>query len=410
MFFDIAKNKIRNPFRPGAGHMPPYLAGRESEKREFSRLLQQDVILENMALTGLRGVGKTVLLETYKPLALQANWFWAGSDLSESSSLSEESLALRLLIDLSVVTSSICIPQQSRPKVGFSQDCEFQSVTLNYDYLERLYLQIPGLVSDKLKGVLEAIWPAIQAWSRRGIVFAYDEAQNLADHGDKSQFPLSLLLDVFQSIQRKGIRFMLALTGLPILFPKLVDGRTFAERMFRVIALNSLNEKETAEAVKEPMKKSQFPSFTDEDIHLIWKSTRGYPYFVQYFCRETVDGWLQAYHSDQKLPNIPIQEIMRKLDSDFFAGRYAKATDRQRRLMEIIAQLPKCDTEFTVQEIIEHPANKSMAKPFGNSHVSQMLSALSEIGLIYKNRYGKYSFAIPLLGDFIRRQEAAVSC
>jgi hypothetical protein len=401
------KYKIKNPFRPGAGHMPPYLAGRENEKKEFSRLLQQDIILENLALTGLRGVGKTVLLETFKPLALQENWLWAGADLSESSSLTEESLAIRLLIDLSVVTSSIAVPLLPRPKVGFSQEYEFSSTTLNYTYLENLYHQIPGLVSDKLKGVLEAIWPALQAWSRRGIVFAYDEAQNLADHADKSQYPLSLLLDVFQSIQRKGIRFMLVLTGLPTLFPKLVDGRTFAERMFRVVSLNSLNEKETVEAIREPLKKSGSPfCFTDTDINLIWRSTRGYPYFVQYFCRETIDGWIQALRNDQNLPNIPINEIMRKLDSDFFAGRYAKATDRQRSLMEVITNLPKCDSEFTVQEIIEHPANKVLTKPFGNSHVSQMLFALSELGLIYKNRYGKYSFAIPLLGDFIRRQKA----
>ena len=63
--------KFKNPFRPGAGHMPPYLAGRENENREFAQLLEQDVILKNLVLTGLRGLGKTVLLETFKPLAIQ---------------------------------------------------------------------------------------------------------------------------------------------------------------------------------------------------------------------------------------------------------------------------------------------------------------------------------------------------
>ena len=56
--------ELKNPFRPGAGHMPPYLAGREPEIEEFKKLLNQEVILENMVLTGLRGVGKTVLLDT----------------------------------------------------------------------------------------------------------------------------------------------------------------------------------------------------------------------------------------------------------------------------------------------------------------------------------------------------------
>ena len=61
---------FRNPFRPGAGHMPPHLAGRDNETREFLRLLNQDAILDNMILTGIRGVGKTVLLETWRPIAL----------------------------------------------------------------------------------------------------------------------------------------------------------------------------------------------------------------------------------------------------------------------------------------------------------------------------------------------------
>ena len=82
-------NIIANPFMPGAGHMPPYLAGREHESEELRCLLRQDK-LKNMILTGLRGLGKTVLLETFKPIGIQAGWLWAANDLSESSSISEE--------------------------------------------------------------------------------------------------------------------------------------------------------------------------------------------------------------------------------------------------------------------------------------------------------------------------------
>ncbi len=70
----IDSQPFANPFRPGAGHMPPYLAGREDETAEFRRLLDQTTILENLVLTGLRGVGKTVLLEAFKPLAIQEGW------------------------------------------------------------------------------------------------------------------------------------------------------------------------------------------------------------------------------------------------------------------------------------------------------------------------------------------------
>ena len=104
-------------------------------------------------------------------------------------------------------------------------------------------------------------------------------------------------------------------------------------------------------------------------------------------------------------PSVPIKEIVLKLDKDFFSGRWARATDRQRELLSVIATLDNCDKEFAVHEIVA--AAKGMANPFGSSHVNQMLATLIAAGLIYKNRYGKYSFAVPLLGKFILRQTAA---
>jgi len=397
--------KFKNPFRPGAGHMPPYMAGREDETHQFGALLGQETILKNLVLTGLRGLGKTVLLETFKPMAMQAGWLWAGTDLSESTSISEENLATRLLTDLSVVLSSVVVSKIEQEGMGFVSEKSHADITLNYASLKARFDATPGLIVDKLKGVLESIWPIIEANGRRGIIFAYDEAQNLADHASKDQYPLSLLLDLFQSLQRKEYRFMLALTGLPTLFPKLVEARTFSERMFTVIFLDPLNEKETADAIRKPTQKEGCPiTITPESIKDIWSITRGYPYFVQYVCREVYDIWVQAAESGQKPPGVPLAEIMRKLDTDFFAGRWAKATDRQRQLLAVISELPNCDSEFTVQEIVADTANAYSDKPFSSSHINQMLASLSDAGLIYKNRYGKYSFAVPLLSGFIKRQ------
>jgi hypothetical protein len=398
---------MQNPFRPGAGHMPPYLAGRLKESKEFSRLLEQEVILKNLVLTGLRGLGKTVLLETFKPMAIKSGWMWAGTDLTESTSISEENLATRLLTDLSVVVSSFVISKKERVKVGFTQQPGEVAVALNYPSLRAMYDSIPGLVLDKLKGVLETVWPYVEVSGRKGIVFAYDEAQNLSDHAKKDQYPLSLLLDLFQSLQRKGYRFMLALVGLPTLFPKLVEARTFSERMFSVVFLSPLNEQETAEAIRKPIEESKDcpVRFDPKSVKTIWKVARGYPYFVQYVCREVFDIWVQAVEGGKEPPSIPVGEIVAKLDSDFFAGRWAKATDRQRELLGVIAELPNAAGEFTVQEIVEAPANKVAKRSFSSSHVNQMLVSLAEAGLIYKNRYSKYSFAVPLLGDFIKRQK-----
>jgi len=105
--------------------------------------------------------------------------------------------------------------------------------------------------------------------------------------------------------------------------------------------------------------------------------------------------------------SVPLNEINRKLDTDFFAGRWARATDRQRELLIIIAQLDNSEEEFSVQDIVEL-SKKDMKKPFSPSHVNQMLSSLSTAGFIYKNRFGKYSFAVPLLGQFILRQQKII--
>ena len=102
------------------------------------------------------------------------------------------------------------------------------------------------------------VWGALsKVESVRGIIFAYDEAQNLTDQSAKEQYPLSLLLDSFQSLQRNGLPLMLVLTGLPTLFPKLVEARTFSERMFRVVFLQSLDRKESEQAIRRPVEDAE---------------------------------------------------------------------------------------------------------------------------------------------------------
>ncbi|MGI9558282.1 MAG: ATP-binding protein [Thermodesulfobacteriota bacterium] len=398
--------KMINPFKPGAGHQPPYLAGREKEKDEFKRLLKQEIILENMVLTGLRGVGKTVLLETLKPLAIENKWLWVGTDLSESTSINEDNLVKRLIADLSSITSSIPIESVQHTTIGFGSKEKIKYLTLDYTTLISVYEQTPGLAVDKIKTVLELSWSAIsQSDSKiRGIVFAYDEAQNLADHQEKEQFPMALLLDTFQSLQRKELPLMLALTGLPTLFPKLVDSRTFAERMFHIVDLEKLEDADSREAITKPIKNSTSQIVvTPKAVDKIVEMSGGYPYFIQFICKEVFDLFIQLADKGEEA-SIPAEKIEQKLDADFFAGRWARATDRQRDLMFAIASLKRKNGEFTVQEVVKQ-SKAASGSPFSSSHVNQMLVALASQGLVFKNRYGKYSFAIPLLGEYILRQK-----
>ncbi len=396
-------------FQAGAGHMPPYLAGREKEKQEFNRFLDQEVILENVILTGLRGVGKTVLMETFKPLAIQKGWLWVGTDMSESISVSEDRLATRLLADLSFVTSGIELTQERESTAGFHPIVEKVTQKIDYAFLRGVYDQTPGMPSDKIKAVLELAWRFLCKLKVRGVIFAYDESQNLSDNAAKDEYPLSLLLDVFQSIQRKNIPFMLVLTGLPTLFAKLVEARTYAERMFHVVFLDRLNEKDSRDAIHKPIEDANCPvKMSNTLIDGMIEISGGYPYFIQFLGRECYDVVLQRIRSgggvkQRRAISVPFDEIVRKLDNDFFAGRWSRATDRQQDLMAIIAELPNCDNEFTVQEVVEKSREGTRDKPFSSSHASQMIGSLCEAGLVFKNRHGKYSFAVPLLDRFIKR-------
>jgi hypothetical protein len=382
--------------------MPPYLAGRQAEYAEFDHLLEQDVILDNLVLTGLRGVGKTVLLETLKPRAQRHGWLWVGTDLSESASVTEESLAMRLLADLAVVTSNLTVQSPSEPAVGFGPSAPPIATALTYPVLCAIYADTPGLVVDQIKAVLEFVWSVLAQQEIRRVVFAYDEAQNLSDHAERDQYPLSVLLDVFASIQKKEIPFMLVLTGLPTLFPKLVEARTFAERMFRVVMVDRLTEEESRLAVLKPLEQDNCPvRLNDEGVSIVVRESGGYPYFLQFICREVYDVIIQQV-AEEKMAPVPIDAIQLKLDTDFFAGRWARVTDRQRQLLWVIAQLNHPDDEFTIQELTVR-AKELLPKAFSSSHANQMLGSLADHGLIYKNRLGKYSFAVPLLGEFIRR-------
>ena len=383
--------------------MPPHLAGRRGEQREFEVLLEQETILENMVLTGLRGVGKTVLLETFKPLAIQRGWQWAGTDLSESASISEDNLALRLITDLSVITSGLTVEAPAKTSVGFASLPEMGTrVPLSHEVLLTVYRSTPGLAVDKLKAVLEFAHYHLRQQGRGRVIFAYDEAQNLADNAERDEYPLSVMLDVFQSIQRKGVPFMLVLTGLPTLFPKLVEARTYSERMFHVVTLGRLNETDSRDAILVPLDKESCPiRFRDTTVNKIVAESGGYAYFIQFMCREVFDVWITQIAASEE-PSVPLEAIQLKLDADFFAGRWARVTDRQRQMLWVIAKLERGDEEFTIQEVVSR-SKALLPKGFSASHASQMLVSLAEQGLVYKNRFGKYTFAVPLLGSFILR-------
>jgi hypothetical protein len=310
------------------------------------------------------------------------------------------------VVDLSTLLGPMIVvtePQSLAP--GFNSNTTARERALEFDDLWKIYEKTPGLVLDKLQAVFLEVSRLIVSAPIRGIVFAYDESQNLADHAAAKEFPLSLLLDLFSYLQRKHQTqsFMLVLTGLPTLFPKLNEARTYTERMFHVLQLDRLDDAGSRKAIVEPLTITKSTlKFAPKTIDKIVSMSGGYPYFIQFIAKEVFDAWIGKITVGEA-PSVPMNEILEKLDQDFFAPRWVRATDRQQQFMKVIASLPNGEEEFSVPDIAK--ASKELLKnAFTPSHAIQILQALSERGLIYRNRRGAYCFAVPLLARFIERQ------
>jgi hypothetical protein len=369
-------------------------------------MVQERTIAQNAILTGLRGTGKTVLLEELKPIAQANGWLWTGNDLSESASLSEDRIARRLVVDLSALLGPILSQSDEVNPVGFNSRSQIIERPIHFDDLWKIFESTPGLTEDKLKAVLMNVRASLETTDLKGVIFAYDEAQNLSDHAAAKEFPLSVLLDVFSYFQRyqSKCRFMLVLTGLPTLYPKLNEARTYTERMFHVMHLQKLDNGAAREAIQKPIELTESTlTFAENTIGKVVEMSNGYPYFIQFICKEVFDAWIGKITVGQA-PSVPMTEILAKLDLDFFAPRWARATDRQQDFMRVIASMPNSDEEFSVQDIVQ--ASRTLLKrSFNPSHATQILQALAEKGLIYRNRRAGYCFAVPLLSQYINRQE-----
>lgn len=148
--------------------------------------------------------------------------------------------------------------------------------------------------------------------------------------------------------------------------------------------------------------------FTPESVERVISLSGGYPYFIQFMCRECFEHFkLRKELNSTATPSVPVELIMANLDSDFFAGRWAGIPDRQREFLFIISLIPNLGEIFTssqIQESSEANSEKYEIKLFKSSDVAQTLTRLTVRKTVYKVSHGKYSFAIPMFSSFVGRQ------
>jgi len=379
-----------NPFRPGNGIIPPYLAGREKETLWFENSLESALSLpQNLVLSGIRGTGKTVLLRKFEEICTKKKWLFVRREFN--SKLNQEGEFLNaLLTDIITKTKGVSLAKRlKKPVIGFKKD---NTDNTEEDIIYILTQKYKGPLGDKLEAILEDVYEPISKAEYNGLVLLYDEFHFIEDGKIGNNFPLSLLLESFSHAQQKGLRYYLVLSGLPPLFPNMVKSKTYAERMFSVKNIGNLSREASQKAIRLPLKESKI-TFTDELINTIVKETQGYPYFLQFY----------PYYLIQNIPKkkiglIEFNEmyplILKELDGSFFSGRFNRASDGEQK---ILFEMAKLAPEIRFSELREKTK-------IDKNYLNQIMISLIEKGLIFRIGRGKYNFTLPLFEKFLLRK------
>jgi hypothetical protein len=382
--------KIENPFRPGNGTMPPYLAGREDELCWFENSVNSALSLpQNSVLSGIRGTGKTVLLRKFEEFCTKKKWLFIRREFNNK--LNQESEFLNaLLTDIVAKTKGVSLAKKLRePIIGFGGRYK---ESIEGDFISILLQKYKGTLGDRLESILNDVYEAINEAGYNGLVFLYDEFHFIEDGKITNHFPLSLLLESFSHVQQEGLRYYLVLSGLPPLFPNLVKAKTYAERMFSVKRIGNLSKEASCEAIRLPLKNSNI-FFTDKLIKAIVDETLGYPYFLQFY----------PFYLIQNIPKkkVGLNEfnemyplLLKELDESFFSGRFNRASEGEQR---ILFEMAKLGVEKRFSEL------RKSAK-IDKNYLNQILINLINKGLIYRVGRGKYRFTLPLFEKFLLRK------
>jgi len=383
--------KRDNPFRPGNGIMPPYLAGREDEIFWFENSLESALSLpQNLVISGIRGTGKTVLLRKFEDICSQKRWLFARREFNNKLNQEGEFLNA-LLTDIITKTKGISLAKRlKKPVIGFR---EGYKEDIEGDFISILIQKYKGPLGDRLEAILTDVYEAIIKAEYNGLVFLYDEFHFIEDSKIPNNFPLSLLLETFSHVQQEGLRYYLVLSGLPQLFPNLVKAKTYAERMFSVKSLRNLPKESSREAIVLPLKKSNI-TFTDELINTIIEETQGYPYFLQFYPYYFIQNILKKRIGSKEF-NEMYPLLLKELDESFFSGRFTRASENEQRILLEMAEL---GSEIKFSEL----RGKT---EIGKNYLNQILINLIKKGLIYRVGRGKYRFTLPLFEKFLIRKK-----
>lgn len=389
----------KNPYRPGVGTMPLYLAGRDQPRRRFRSVLGAAPELPaNVRLTGLRGVGKTVLLRELAADAKELNWATTSLELLPGHN-TDEGILDTLVQALAATRAEVSRMRKLKAAVGTAAR---NAGTLGIGWGEFQLTYQPGMATsrdDLSKALFDTVECVVQhGWD--GLVLLLDEAQVIRDETRAAgEHPLSKLIASVSSLQKAEIPVGLVLCGLPTLTGNLLKARSYTERMFRGENIDSLGPDDAREAFIRPL--ADTPVTVEPGLaERIVEEVEGYPYFVQLWGAELWDA-ADAAGVDRftaKLLEAARADIFRRLDLDFYEPRVSTLTPAEQDVLLGSADCP-------YPPLVVAQLNAAVSKTPGNINV--LLGRLVDNGVLYRVRKGQYEYTAPKFRDYLLRRTSA---
>jgi hypothetical protein len=389
---------MKNPFNPGSGVPPPYLAGREEHLDRFNKILDsiEDGHIENVMVYGLRGTGKTVLLDEFNKICIERNFLpikrFQFSDKYRDSIEFEK--ALKYDIRVSIETFSKLSLEKNKVKTAISYLKPKQVGIPDVFYYEPTYevsKDIP--FEDHLEEYLSKNWPIFENAGKKGVVFLYDEFHNVFDDKQNKQHVLSDFLGAINEIQKSGAKYFLVLCGLPNLPLNVKEGRSYSERMFKSVQVANLDDAAAHDAIEKPLVHSGY-NFEKKLVDDLCNETSGYPYFIQFYGKEIISnsrGNEVTLSEFEKLRPL----VIKQLDETFFDPRYELASNDEQK---VLCSMAKSSSDNVPFRFIKKNSKKT------NAQVGRSLARLELKGMTYKHKHGMYRFSIPLFRHYLGRR------